>query len=149
MLGAQLTLSLSFILPRFTSLPVTHQSPRELVVLALLYLAWCDPAAGIVGRKYGGSLVKHRFFNGKSVEGFAAAFLVGTLITGFMLTVPVTVEFSNIRILFLSFYGGFIAALSEVISVPSIDDNLMMPLTALTLLTFASPFPLVFYYYFR
>lgn len=96
--------------------------PYRICAMSILFLAWCDPVAGIIGKCFGRTLFNISLPRGKSVEGMLGAWLVGSIISFFF-----------IRSFLL---GGMIAALSEVISFKGIDDNLSMPILSAMMLTF-------------
>lgn len=89
---------------------------REGVILvSLLSLCWADPMASWVGRRWG----TRRLWNGKSLEGWLAAFITTTLIThSYLRTVD---NMAN------ALLAGFIAATVEACIIPGIDDNLLLP----------------------
>lgn len=95
--------------------------PKVIVSLVLLYLAFADPIASIVGIKYG----KDKIFKHKSIQGFVAAFVVCTLIT--ISYFYVRGILSN-RMMLVSLLSGMIGALAELIPISKIDDNLTLPL---------------------
>jgi len=94
--------------------------PKSVVSLSLLFLAFADPIASYVGIRYG----KDKIFGHKSVQGFIAAYVVCTVLTGIFL------YFNNIvdYILIISLLAGLVGALAELIPIAKIDDNFTMPL---------------------
>lgn len=95
--------------------------PREIVLLTLLFLAFADPIASYFGIRFG----KDKILGNKSLQGTAAAFFVCAFITGiFLLRNDLLVE----RVIMVSVLGGTIGALSELIPIGQIDDNLTLPL---------------------
>lgn len=104
-------------------LVVYHLFPREIVMTTLLYLAFADPLASIVGIKYG----KDKIFGHKSVQGSLAAFIVCTVITYFVLSYKgILMD----RILLISLFGGLIGAAAEVVPVWKLDDNFSLPVVS-------------------
>lgn len=100
---------------------VTFLFPREVVLLTLLFLAFADPVASIVGIKYG----RTKIFGHKSLEGTFAAFAICTGITFFYL--------SNHHLLLphlvvVSLLAGLLGAAAELIPIGKLDDNLTLPL---------------------
>lgn len=96
----------------------------EITVLALLTLAFGDPAAAIVGRAFG----RVRLLHGRSLEGLlafvATAFLVGFPVLRFAapdLTVP--------HAALATFAAATAGAVAELLS-RRVDDNLTIPLAA-------------------
>ena len=92
----------------------------HVVSLSLLFLSFADPIASFVGIKYG----KDKLFNNKSLQGFMAAFVVCFLVTIVYLYVVNIEKY----ILVLSLCAGLIGAVSELLPVWKLDDNLTMPL---------------------
>jgi dolichol kinase len=84
--------------------------PKPVAVVAILYLAFGDPLAAIVGMRFG----KTRFF-GKSIEGSAACFLV-CLVIGLPFFAPP-----------VALFGALTATLSELMPFP-INDNFRIPI---------------------
>lgn len=95
---------------------------REFAITAMFYAHLGDPAAEIVGRRWG----RHRMPNGKSLEGSLGCFAVCVII-GLVCT----------RILPLSFgvavVGALTAALAEAAPLPLGDNFWMSPLSALAM----------------
>lgn len=100
------------------------QAVRATACLSIMFLAWADPAASFVGQKFG--RIRPGFMNGKSIEGSAAAAIVGACITsaffGLPLLHPVAVK------------AGIITGVSEAINLWGMDDNLVMPIASAVLL---------------
>lgn len=95
--------------------------PREIVLLTLMFLAFADPIASYFGIRFG----KDKILGNKSLQGSLAAFVVCMIITAFFLTQnDLLIE----RIIIASVLGGVIGALSELIPIGEIDDNLTLPL---------------------
>jgi diacylglycerol kinase (CTP) len=95
--------------------------PHEVVLLTLLFLALADPIASYFGIRFG----KDKIINNKSLQGTLAAFVVCTLISyiyfqkkGLLLD----------RILLASLISGIIGALSELLPIRKMDDNLTFPI---------------------
>jgi dolichol kinase len=117
---------------------------RPIAALSLLYLAWCDPVAAIVGREYAPkNLKKGRFWNGKSYVGTTAAAIVGMLISFvFFLCTSSPAEGIISHLLLVSvtsILGGLYAASAELVTLNDLDDNLTIPIFAATMLTLFSP----------
>jgi phytol kinase len=91
--------------------------PVQVAVPALVTVAVLDGIATLVGVRYG----KNRIFNGKSLEGTAAAIIVTAVFLLPFLTVPGVV------------IVAILAGLIELIS--PIDDNLVIPVAVALLLT--------------
>ncbi|KAL9009725.1 MAG: hypothetical protein Q9173_005273 [Seirophora scorigena] len=130
--------------------------PKDVGVISVVLLSWCDTAASTFGRLYGRYTPRIR--KGKSLAGSAAAMGVGMLTAGlfwgwavprfghdegFMfsgdLTVPAAVKDvlgwkSHEGVLggwaalgIVSLWGGFVASASEVVNVFGWDDNVIIP----------------------
>ncbi|KAL8696460.1 MAG: hypothetical protein Q9201_007648 [Fulgogasparrea decipioides] len=130
--------------------------PKDVGVMGVLLLSWCDTAASTVGRLYGRYTPRIR--RGKSLAGSAAAMGVGILTAGlfwgwavprygndegFMfngeLRIPDPVKQavgwkSDEGVLggwaalgIVSLWSGFVASASEVVDVFGWDDNLTIP----------------------
>jgi len=95
--------------------------PRPVVALTLLFLAFADPLASVVGIKFG----KDKIFGHKSVQGFMAAFFVCAICTICYL------NFYNVkfdRVVVVSLLAGLIGALAELVPIGKLDDNFTLPL---------------------
>ncbi len=112
--------------------------PRDIAILSILFLTFGDPAAALVGGKYG----TIRFYNGKSLQGtlggIAGAFIAGLafliLISAFGVTSDYLlwdnqgVRLENWLMLFI---GSVVALLIEFVSHEGLlDDNLTIPVGA-------------------
>lgn len=99
----------------------------QIVVLSVLFVSVCDPAASVFGILIGGPRITHK----KSLAGTTAAGICGLVITK-----VVSEYFSR----FLNpLYGFFIAVIAEAINVKHLDDNFTIPVISCLLwkLTFA------------
>jgi diacylglycerol kinase (CTP) len=95
--------------------------PREVVSLTLLFLAFADPLASYVGIRFG----KDKLVGPKSLQGTVAAFATCTIISVvYLLANGLMTE----RIIMVSLLAGIIGALSELIPVGRLDDNLTFPI---------------------
>lgn len=95
--------------------------PREVVLLTLMFLAFADPIASYFGIRFG----KDKILGNKSLQGTTAAFVVCTIVTAlYLLKNDMLAE----RIILVSVLGGVIGALSELVPIGQIDDNLTLPL---------------------
>ncbi len=100
---------------------VTFLLPRPIVLLTLLFLAFADPIASYVGIRYG----KDKIFGQKTMQGFAAAFLVCFLCSFIFLyssTIP------HDRLIVFSVLAGLLGGLAELIPIGQLDDNLTLPI---------------------
>lgn len=83
--------------------------PRPIAVAAMLYNAFGDALAAVVGTRWG----RHRIRGGKSLEGAGAGFLINVAVGTAVPGIPIVA----------ALVGGAIAALLELLPIP-IDDNL-------------------------
>jgi len=131
--------------------------PKDVGVMAVLLLSWCDTAASTIGRLYGRYTPRIR--RGKSLAGSAAAAVVGVLTAalfwgwavprwgyddGFLfggtLALPEMVKERVgmrgeeqgkvggwVALGLVSLWSGFVASASEVVDLFGLDDNLTIP----------------------
>ncbi|ORX90427.1 hypothetical protein K493DRAFT_265765 [Basidiobolus meristosporus CBS 931.73] len=106
--------------------------PRDIALVSIIILSWCDPAASIFGRLWG--RYTYRFSNGKSVAGCCGSWLVGSLITYYFwgYCVHKNEDFSwqtdaAIPLWALSILGGTLGAVTELVDIRGIDDNFRIP----------------------
>jgi len=92
---------------------------KPVVALSLLFLAFADPIASYVGIRWG----RDKIFGHKSVQGFIAAYVVCSILSGVFL------YFHNIEqhIVMVSLIAGLVGALAELVPIAKIDDNFTMP----------------------
>ncbi len=95
----------------------------ELCAIAVAILAFADPAAGLVGRRFGSV----RLVQQKSLEGTLAFFVVGTLAALSVLSIWHPMPLTSM--LAIAACASFAAALTELFS-QRIDDNFSVPLGA-------------------
>lgn len=101
--------------------------PQTIVSLALLFLAFADPMASYVGIRYG----KDKLIGNKSLQGTLAAFLTCTIISAlYFFKLNIMTE----RLLIVSLLSGLVGAVSELIPLGKLDDNLSFPLVSSLLL---------------
>ena len=96
--------------------------PLPYSIISFLCMMFGDTAAALIGRKFG----KHKFFNGKSVEGCAAFLITGwAIVTGAYF---ITKTFSWI-VLVCGLAGVVIAMIAELFNEElHLDDNFSIPL---------------------
>ena len=129
--------------------------PKDVGVMSVLLLSWCDTAASTFGRLYGRYTPRIR--KSKSLAGSAAAALVGVLtaaawyglitpaywgyeesfeFTGTLqlprpvsqaLGLPVAAVGGWVALGIMSVWGGICASASELVDIWDIDDNLTIP----------------------
>lgn len=113
--------------------------PKDVALIALFLLSWCDTAASTFGRKYGHLTPK--IAKNKSLAGSTAAFVVGLLVCllfyGWFVPhyayisspgeLSWSAETSTLSLFQFSILGGFVAALSESIDLFNWDDNFTIP----------------------
>jgi dolichol kinase len=93
--------------------------PERYAILSALFLMFADPISSAVGILYG----KKKFLPNKSVEGTLACAVTCYLITLLYMS---CFGYTGTKLFLFSFLAGFIAAISEMLSV-WIDDNLTIP----------------------
>lgn len=100
---------------------------KHLIVLTLLFLAFGDPFASFFGVRFG----KDRILNNKTLQGTLAAFAVCTTVSAlYFYATNIMTE----RLLIVAPISGLIGALSELIPIGKLDDNLTFPIIAASLL---------------
>jgi diacylglycerol kinase (CTP) len=100
---------------------------RHIVTLTLLFLAFGDPIASFCGIRYG----KDKILGYKTLQGTMAAFAVCAVIAA------IYYYFNNLmteRLLIVSPISGLIGALSELLPIGKLDDNLTFPILCSILL---------------
>lgn len=102
----------------------------HIATLSILYLAFGDPLASLVGIKYGAG--SHKFSNGKSIVGTLAGITVCMIIT---MVYGTAVNWTLSTIFPLAFFGGLAGGLSETFVIDDINDNLFIPLVSATVLS--------------
>jgi len=101
--------------------------PRDIVTLALLFLAVADPLASLVGLTMG----RDKIVGQKSLQGTMAAFFACTfLAAAFYYSRGLMVE----RLMIVSILSGLIGAFSELLPVGKLDDNFTFPVVSSSLL---------------
>ncbi len=95
----------------------------ELGAMGVAVLGFADPAAALVGRRFG----KHKLVNGRTFEGSAAFFLVGTLAVAAVLTVLHPGLVLGWRLAMVAAGAALTGTLAELFSF-RVDDNLSIPL---------------------
>lgn len=108
--------------------------PKEVALLAVLFLAIGDPTASFFGVLYG----QDKIIGNKSLQGSLAAFIACTVAAYIFFY---SKSFLLDHILVVSFISGFIAAIAELLPVGRLDDNLTQPLVSSVLLS------LLFYFF--
>lgn len=112
--------------------------PAKIVTLTMFFLAFADPIASCVGIRYG----KDKIMGQKSLQGTVAAFVICTLITFIYIR---SYSLMTENILTVSIVAGLIGALSELLPIGKLDDNLTLPLMSATGLYFLfSSFGVIF-----
>ena len=95
---------------------------RELAIPAILYAQVGDPAAEIVGRRWG----RHRIRSGKSLEG-SLGFFFASLAVGLACCLVLPLSPGIVAL------GALVAALAEVAPLPVGDNLWMAPLAGLAM----------------
>jgi diacylglycerol kinase (CTP) len=108
--------------------PAVDDPLRAKAALSVLLLAFCDPAAGYFGKRWGGRIFPFRLVPGKSVEGSMGAMATGAIVTwlfyGWLATPAVIVMPGT------ALRAGLVGAVAEMLRIGSVDDNLTIPLFA-------------------
>lgn len=99
--------------------------PPSVVALTLLFLAFADPIASVIGIKYG----KDKIFGHKSIQGFMAAFAVCAVLTAIYLA---SKSIMLDRVIVISLVAGLIGALAELVPIGKMDDNFTLPVLSAT-----------------
>lgn len=112
--------------------------PREIAILSILFLTFGDPAAALVGGKYG----TIRFYNGKSLQGTLGG-MGGALIAGLVFLLLISAAHVNSDFVLWDTHGirlenwvtliigSIVALLIEFVSHEGfLDDNLTIPVGA-------------------
>ncbi len=112
------------------SLIVIILFPKWIVIGAITVATLGDAMAAIIGKRFG----KHRFKNGKSLEGSAAFFITSFLVLFFVLPL----DYRFIFVLVGALIGSLIGAFVELYNVPPNDNfsNQIFISLALYLLSF-------------
>lgn len=98
--------------------------PRPIAILAILYLAFGDPIASLVGVLYKKKSI--RIIEGKSFHGTMAAFIACAVITALILH---STGLHGVSLLRLTLLGGFAGAVAELLPL-NVDDNLSIPVVS-------------------
>ncbi|KAI8344556.1 phosphatidate cytidylyltransferase [Chlamydoabsidia padenii] len=120
---------------------VLYVFPRDIAALSIIYLSWTDPTASICGRLWGRYTPR---WGNKSLAGCLGAWITGSLVTyvffgmwQYSSTYPTSYDphSSQVPLVLLSLYGGFVAAFSEFIGDGlGLDDNLTIPVVSAAML---------------
>ena len=94
--------------------------PKNIVTLALYFLATADPIASYFGLKYG----KDRLVANKTLQGSIAAFVVCTVVSFFYYFVN---DLMIDRLFIVSLLSGLIGTFAELLAVGRINDNFSIP----------------------
>ena len=92
--------------------------PKEVAILSILIMIWCDTMAALIGKKFG----KRKIIGDKSIEGSLAF-----VITGILLVFILQMFFTEYNLYKAGFITVFLAAVFEQISFIRINDNLSLP----------------------
>lgn len=98
--------------------------PKPVAILSLCYLAFGDPLASLVGILYKKRTVK--IFNGKSLHGTAAGYLVCAAVSWIYLR---STGMQGLDLIRLTLLGGFAGALAEMLPL-ELDDNFTIPVVS-------------------
>lgn len=111
---------------------ITAVFPKVVVLLSILYLALGDPAASIIGTRYG----RTRLIGSKSLEGAVGCFIVCSILT-FLFGVGYLALHSDAASA-LALLGGTAAVIAELVPL-KLDDNFTLPVLASLQLYFILP----------
>lgn len=98
-------------------------APLRAAELGVIVLAFADPAAGTIGRRFG----KTRIRAGRSLEGTLAFVAAGTLAAGGWMMLAHGATFGTAALLGLA--GAVAGAIAEIV-VTKLDDNFAIPVAA-------------------
>ncbi len=102
--------------------------PKDIAILSMFILIFCDTSAALVGKTFGKLKIKAL---DKSLEGFLAFNIVGFIIVSIYLNI--TYEIIGYNLYLLSFLAVFIAGVAELFSNKlKIDDNFFITLAFAT-----------------
>ena len=102
--------------------------PKEVVLLMLLFFATADPLASYFGIRFG----KDKLIGNKTLQGSLAAFVACFLVSTIYFY---TMDLMRERLFIVCLLSGLIGALSELVPIGKLDDNLVFPVLSSTLLT--------------
>jgi diacylglycerol kinase (CTP) len=102
--------------------------PKNVVLLALLFLAFADPMASEIGIRFG----KDKLIGNKSLQGSLAAFAVCFVTSMIYFN---ALDLMRERLFIVSLLGGLIGAVSELLPLGKMDDNFVFPVLSATMLT--------------
>lgn len=94
-----------------------------IVQLSLIFLALADPIASYFGIRHG----KDKIWGEKTLQGFLAAFGICSICSFLFLYLH---DFNLWRAVAVSFIGGLIGSLAELIPIGKLDDNLTIPVAS-------------------
>ena len=100
---------------------------KNIVILSLLFLGLADPIASYVGIRYG----RDKIIGQKSLQGTLAAFASSGIISAIYF---LSFHLMTDRLLIVSLFAGVIGAISELIPLGRLDDNLSFPVISSILL---------------
>lgn len=107
----------------FGVLIIIFLMPHEVANLAILFLAFGDPFASTIGVIYG----KDKILPNKSLQGFLGAFAICAMTSVIYFH---TTHLLMDRWILASLLGGLIGALSELVAIGRLDDNLSIPVVS-------------------
>lgn len=102
--------------------------PRPVVLLSLLFLAVADPVASFFGIRYG----KDKLIGSKTLQGSLAAFVACFILSWFFFTQQ---DLMAERRFIACLLAGIIGAVSELVPIGKLDDNLVFPVLSAILLS--------------
>jgi len=105
-------------------------APLRAAELGVIVLGFADPAAGLIGRRFG----RTRIRAGRSLEGTLAFVAVGTAAAGAWLLLRHGAPLGSAAL--VAFAGALFGAIAEIV-VTKLDDNFAIPVAATTAVAFA------------
>ncbi len=97
---------------------------KPVCIIAVVVLAVADPAAAVIGRRWG----RTRLLHGRSLEG-SLAFLISGTVAAWLVLTSLYPQLDPVGALWVCAAASFPAAVAEAVS-RRIDDNLTIPLAA-------------------
>ena len=102
--------------------------PRDVVLTTMLFVAVADPAASYFGVRFG----RDKLIGNKSLQGTMAAFFACFLLALFFYYAK---DLMRERLFIVCLLSALIGAISELLPLGRLDDNLIFPVLNATLLT--------------
>ena len=116
---------------------------EPIALLSILFLIFADPFSSYFGVLYGGGRNRNlgHLFNGKSLQGSTAGFVVCYLLS---FAYGLAYDAHGMNLLIFAVLAGFVGPLSEMLSTKRLNDNLTIPVLSGLGLTFLNLFFKIF-----